>query len=133
MPFQKRFRVSSSKREELIEITSLVQSLVTESGVKSGFCIVFAVHTTCGVTINENCDPAVASDLLKSLSKLVPNTGFLHREGNSDAHIKSSLMGSSQMVLVDNGSLCLGTWQGIFICEFDGPRLREVLVQIHSD
>jgi secondary thiamine-phosphate synthase enzyme len=98
--------------------------------LQSGLCTVFCPHTTAGVTINENADPEVRADLLRALERAVPNEGFLHAEGNSDAHMKSSLVGASSTVIVEGGRLKLGTWQAVFLCEFDGPRRRKVWVQI---
>jgi len=124
-------RVDTGKREEFVDITSEVQNAVSESGVKDGVCIVFNPHTTAGLTINENADPDVVSDIIKHLRKVVPeDAGFAHSEGNSDAHIKASLMGSSLNILVEGGRLVLGTWQGVYFCEFDGPRSRKAYVQV---
>lgn len=122
--------VNTKAREEFVEITSEVQQAVAESGVKDGTCLVFCPHTTAGLTINENADPDVVSDILKHLRKMVPNEGFAHSEGNSDAHIKASLMGPSLNLIVKDGRLVLGTWQGIYFCEFDGPRNRKVHVGV---
>jgi secondary thiamine-phosphate synthase enzyme len=123
--------VSTKQRCEFIDITHKVEERVRESGVKEGVCMVFVPHTTAGVTINENADPSVRRDILAALERAVPeNAAYAHGEGNSPAHIKSSLMGSSVTVAVSGGRLVLGTWQGIFFCEFDGPRHRSALVQI---
>jgi secondary thiamine-phosphate synthase enzyme len=123
--------VKTKKREEFVDITSEVQKAVDESSVKNGFCVVFCPHTTAGLTINENADPDVQKDIMKHLRELIPEDGgFAHSEGNSDAHIKASLVGSSVTVLVEGGNLVLGTWQGIYFCEFDGPRQRRVHVGI---
>jgi len=116
------------ERCEMIDITHEVAPLV--SGIKEGVVTVYVKHTTAGITINENADPDVRRDILWKLEKLVPNHGFHHSEGNSDSHIKTSLMGSSVQVIVRDGQLQLGTWQSIFFCEFDGPRRRKVVVQI---
>lgn len=123
--------VRSSKREEMIDITDEVQSFIKNSGNKEGACILFTQHTTCGLTINENADPDVKSDMLGFLARLIPQyePNFKHFEHNSDAHIKSSLVGSSVTVPVENGKLLLGRWQGIYLCEFDGPRERKVLIR----
>ena len=123
-------KVESTKREEMIDITSEIEALVPESG--EGVCVLFTQHTTCGLTINENADPDVQSDMLGFLQRLIPQyePSFKHFEHNSDAHIKSSLVGSSVTVLFENGKLLLGRWQGIYLCEFDGPRERRVVVQI---
>jgi secondary thiamine-phosphate synthase enzyme len=126
--------VRTSHRAELLDITGRVQAAVSESGVQSGECIVFVPHTTAGVTINENADPTVQQDVLAHLAKLVPaDGGFRHAEGNSDAHIKAGLLGFSTTVLVEGGRLVLGTWQGIYLAEFDGPRSRRVLVKVRPD
>jgi len=123
------FSVRTSKRTEFIDITSEVQGAVSAIGVEEGVCIVFVPHTTAGVTVNENADPSVTRDILKELNKIVPfEDGYTHGEGNSAAHIKSSLVGCSSTILVRGGRLALGTWQGIYFCEFDGPRSRQVWV-----
>lgn len=115
----------------LVDITDQVSQVVSASGIDQGICHVFVPHTTAGLTINENADPTVKSDILNGLDKLVPwRDGYQHAEGNSAAHIKASLMGSSHAILVHNGELRLGTWQGIFLCEFDGPRSRHVWVKV---
>ena len=125
------FRVNTSKRDELLDLTAQIQEVVLQSGVRSGVCTVFVPHTTAGVTINEHADDDVARDILASLDRLVPwRDDYRHGEGNSAAHIKASLMGSSVTVLVEEGSLVLGAWQGIFFAEFDGPRSRKVYVKI---
>lgn len=129
--YGKEIQVRSTKRVELIDITSKVQEVVGASGVKEGVCLVFVPHTTAAVTLNEHADPTVAYDILERLSSLVPEkAAYRHAEGNADSHIKSSLMGSSVMVPVGDGKLLLGTWQGIFFCEFDGPRNRRVIVRV---
>lgn len=129
----KTLNIKTSSRTEFINITSDVQKFVTESGVKDGMCYVYVPHTTAGVTINEGADPSVVKDMLSTLNELIPrNANYLHMEGNSDAHIKTSLMGSSEAVIIDNGKLLLGTWQAIFFCEFDGPRSRSFTVKIVS-
>ena len=127
----RKLNIRTKKRIELIDITRDVQEVVQESGIKSGLCTIFVTHTTAAVTINENADPSVGTDLLNGLSKLAPaNAGYKHLEGNADSHIKSSLVGCSETVIIDNGRLTLGTWQGIYFCEFDGPRSRNALVKI---
>ena len=124
-------QVKSSRRTELIDITSSVQGAVQKLGVSEGICWVFVPHTTAGVTINENADPSVTQDLLMMLNKIVPfEGGFQHLEGNSAAHVKSSLLGCSKAIFIESGRLALGTWQGIFFCEFDGPRSRKVFVKV---
>ena len=121
------FSVSTSRKTEMVDITDQVQASVSGSGVTDGIVVVFVPHTTAGVTINEGADPAVQTDIIETLNEIVPwNRGYQHAEGNSPAHIKSSMMGSSVMVIWENGRLSLGTWQRIFFCEFDGPRRRQV-------
>ncbi|GAE90349.1 secondary thiamine-phosphate synthase enzyme YjbQ [Acetivibrio straminisolvens] len=128
-----RLSVRTSARTTMIDITSKIQQVVERSGVKSGICTVFVPHTTAGITINENADPDVASDILMEINKIVPfEDGYLHGEGNSAAHIKASMFGFSQQIIIENSRLLLGTWQGIYFCEFDGPRNREVYVKITS-
>ena len=127
----KKLTVDTSKHTQLVNITSMVREAVAESGVREGICTVFVPHTTAGVTINENADPDVVRDLISELGKLVPwEDGYRHAEGNSAAHLKASLMGFSQQLIVDGGILVLGTWQGIWFCEFDGPRRRSVCVKV---
>ncbi len=125
------FKVKTGSRTDFIDITSRVQEIVNNSSVQNGICTVFIPHTTSGVTINENADPAVELDLKKITDKLIPwEDGYKHLEGNSAAHMKTSLFGSSEQIIIENNSLVLGTWQGIYLCEFDGPRTRKVLVKI---
>ena len=127
-------RVKTPKREVLINITSDINKIVRNSKIKEGVCRIFVPHTTAGITINENADPAVMKDIINYLNKLIPQTaGFSHMEGNSDAHIKSSLTGPSLDVIIHNGRLMLGTWQGIFLCEYDGSRNRKVYVQVSGE
>ncbi len=127
------FQVRSSAKSDLIDMTRSVQEAVDKTGVKEGICFIFIPHTTAAVTINENADPAVSEDLLLTLSRIIPPDGrYRHLEGNAPAHIKSSLIGSSQAVFVESGKLMLGTWQSIFFCEFDGPRTRKVYVTVMS-
>ena len=122
--------VESRRRTELIDVTQRVADALRETGLRSGALLVFVTHTTAGVTINENADPSVRRDLLMALERLVPRSlPFAHLEGNSDAHVKASLIGSSVVVPVVEGELRLGAWQGIYFCEFDGPRRRRLLVQ----
>jgi len=128
------FQVKTSRRTDLVDITRSVQEAVRKSGVKEGVCFVIVPHTTAAVTINENADPSVLEDIMMSLDKIVPFEGpYRHLEGNSPAHIKGSLIGCSQTVFVESGKLVLGTWQGIFFCEFDGPRSRKVYVRVAGD
>lgn len=123
--------IKSKYRTEFINITNEVQNVVNSSGVKDGVCYIFVPHTTAGVTINEAADPDVVDDIQQSLNKLVPHSGhYQHTEGNADSHIKTSIIGSSEVVFIENGRLKLGTWQGVFFCEFDGPRNRKVWVKI---
>ena len=129
MPRNSGFEISTSKRCELVDLTPRVQKAVGEAGLQVGTVTVFCPHTTAAITINENADPDVRTDLLMALGRAVPDQGFRHAEGNSDAHVKASLVGPSVTVLVEGGRLKLGTWQSIFFCEFDGPRQRKVWVQ----
>ena len=120
-------KVKSGSRTQLIDITADVQAALREAGIREGICMVYVPHTTAAVTINESADPSVAKDILMALNKIVPwKDEYRHLEGNSPAHIKSTLVGASELVAVRNGKLQLGTWQGIFFCEFDGPRRRRV-------
>lgn len=124
------FRVDSSSREQFVDVTDQVAQALRQCGLREGALLVYSPHTTAGVTINEGADPDVKRDMLAQLRALVPQSpAFRHAEGNSDAHIKTSLMGPSQLVPVTGGRLALGTWQKIYLCEFDGPRRRTVLVQ----
>jgi len=127
------FDVKTRAREELIDLTHRVQEFIAVSGVREGICTIFVPHTTAGITINENADPSVRSDLLMTLKTMVPDSlPFAHSEGNSPAHVKASLLGSSVQVIVKNGKLWLGTWQGIFLGEFDGPRIRKVWISLSN-
>ena len=127
----KKVSVRTSDRTQMLDITSIVQQAVDESGVQSGMVTVFVPHTTAAVTINENADPSVKRDILYEINKVIPfDDHYHHLEGNAAAHIKSSLFGCSEMILIENGRLQLGTWQGIYFCEFDGPRHRQVWLQI---
>jgi len=134
----KEFRVKTRNREELIDITDEIQTIVRTSEMKEGICRVFVPHTTTGVTINENADPSVMKDIINYFSKMVPKGGglgyrFRHMEGNSDAHVKCTLTGQSIELLIHDGRLMLGTWQGCFLAEFDGPRNRKVYVQVQGN
>lgn len=127
----KEFAVRTNQQIEFVKITIQVQKVIDQTGVNEGVCYVFVPHTTAGITINEGADPDVVHDMVMEINKIVPfEDGYLHREGNSAAHIKTSLMGSSATVFVQNKKLVLGTWQSIFLCEFDGPRTRRVLVHL---
>ena len=130
----RQLRVKTNSRTELVDITQGVQRLVAESGVRSGVCYIYVPHTTAAVTINENSDPNVGRDILKELNKIIPfDDRYGHTEGNSAAHIKSTMIGVSRAVMVEEGRLALGTWQAIFFCEFDGPRERRVLVKVTKE
>ena len=129
------FSISTKQRNQMIDITAQVRSFVSQSGITNGDAIVYCPHTTAAITINENADPSVPHDILLTLEELLPHhrPGYRHSEGNSDAHCKSSLLGCSEQILIKDKSLNLGTWQGIFFCEFDGPRSRRVIVQIRGE
>ena len=125
-----KLSIRSRARTEMIDITAEVQRALEQEKSAASVCVVFVPHTTAAVTINENADPSVRADILAELNKVIPfDDGYTHEEGNSAAHVKASLVGSSVSVPVENGRLCLGTWQGIYFCEFDGPRQRQVWVQ----
>jgi secondary thiamine-phosphate synthase enzyme len=129
----KKVTVSTRKREELVDITSSIEDAVKRSGVLSGLCVLYCPHTTAAITINEGADPAVAKDMVMGLGRVIPsNWDFSHMEGNSDAHIKASLIGPSETVVVEGNRLVLGTWQRIFFCEFDGPRKRMFYVKLEG-
>ena len=124
-------KVKTKAKTELIDITSEIQNLVRSSSIKEGFCMLYVPHTTAAVTINESADPSVKSDILMILNKIIPwEAEYRHLEGNSPAHIKSTIVGASELIAIENEKLVLGTWQGIFFCEFDGPRNRKVNVQL---
>jgi secondary thiamine-phosphate synthase enzyme len=126
-----RFDVKTSSPFDMIDITAQVRRAVQDSGVKDGICVVYTPHTTAAVTINEHADPDVAHDIVRSLARLVPERdGYAHSEGNSQAHIKASVMGNSRTIIVGGGVPLLGTWEGVFFCEFDGPRSRQVMVKV---
>ncbi|MEA5114782.1 MAG: secondary thiamine-phosphate synthase enzyme YjbQ [Geobacteraceae bacterium] len=126
--------ITSRSRSELIDITGMVEELVRKAGVSSGVCHLFSLHTTGAITVNEGADPSVQRDIAAFLKRLVPvDAGFIHEEGNSDAHVKTALAGPSQALIIEGGRLLLGTWQAIFFCEFDGPRSRKVAVKIVGD
>lgn len=129
-----QLEVASKSRAQLVDITTSVEETLRDKGVKEGVLHIFVPHTTAGILINENDDPAVAQDILAFLEKLAPREGkYLHTEGNADSHLKVAMVGSSASVPIHNGKLALGTWQGIFLCEFDGPRKRRVLLRIVED
>lgn len=127
------FEVTTSSRSQMVDITARVRETAKQAGVGEGICVIYVPHTTAGITINESADPAVAADILEHLEKLVPQGRYRHREGNADSHIKAGLMGFSQTLILAGGDLALGTWQGIFFCEFDGPRRRRVWVKVVPD
>ena len=130
----RRYQIQTSKPQQFIDITNKVAEEVKSSNVRDGLAVIYVPHTTAGVTINENADPDVVRDIISALNRTYPEQGdYLHSEGNSHAHIKASLMGSSCTVIIRDGKLLLGTWQGIYFCEFDGPRNREFLVKILED
>jgi len=124
--------INTPRRNDLIDVTRRISDVVSQSGISDGRVVAFVPHTTAGITINENADPSVVHDILLSLENLIPHSqrGFQHSEGNSDSHIKASLIGSSVTVIVENSQLVLGTWQGIYFCEFDGPRTRRLMVKV---
>ena len=127
-------RVRTSQRSQIVDLTPAVQRLVRDNAVRSGMAIVYVPHTTAGVTINENADPDVKHDMLRKLDELVPKDEayYQHGEGNSDSHVKTAMVGNSATVLIEENKLVLGTWQGIYFCEFDGPRERKALVKLVS-
>jgi secondary thiamine-phosphate synthase enzyme len=126
--------VKTERRTQLIDVTERVQRVVAQSGASSGVCHICVPHTTAAVLINEHADPDVATDVGATLDRLVPRTGaYRHSEGNSDSHVKAALVGTSQIVFIESGKLALGRWQGIFFCEFDGPRERRIFVKVIAD
>ena len=131
---RQQIEVRTRSHDELVDITDQVQKVVSQSGIKTGLCHVFVPHTTAGLTLNENWDPAVRRDMLMALGKMVPwDDDYQHGEGNSAAHVKASLMGFSHTLLVEDGRLTVGSWQGIYLAEFDGPRRRRVLVDVPGE
>ena len=127
-------KIKTGSKTELIDITSEIRNLVRSSSIKEGFCMLYVPHTTAAVTINESADPSVKSDILMILNKIIPwEAGYRHLEGNSPAHIKSTIVGASELIAIENEKLVLGTWQGIFFCEFDGPRNRKVNVHLFQE
>lgn len=126
-----KLEIKTHRKVDLIDITSQIKEVIVKSGVQEGICIIFVPHTTAGVTINENADPDVIRDIIKSINKIVPfDPTYKHSEGNSPAHIKSSLFSPDRTVIIENGALSLGIWQGIYFCEFDGPRNRKLFVKV---
>lgn len=129
----KTLTIQTQSREELIDITSKVKETIDSSGIRNGMCFVYVPHTTAGVTINENADPSVKADILMAFRNIVPDSlSYTHAEGNSPAHVKATLVGSSIALIIENGSPALGTWQGVFFCEFDGPRKRRAYIKVTS-
>ncbi|MFQ5886810.1 MAG: secondary thiamine-phosphate synthase enzyme YjbQ [Anaerolineae bacterium] len=127
----RRLEIATSSRAQMVDVTGEVQRAISESGAQEGFCHIYVPHTTAGIAINENADPSVAQDILAVLEKIAPRGGsYRHLEGNADSHVKASIVGSSETVLIEGGRLVLGTWQGLFLCEFDGPRRRRLLVKV---
>lgn len=127
----KEISLETRSRVEMIDITAAVQKTLREEGIPSGICLVYTPHTTAAITINENADPDVQRDMIAALDKAVPlSANYRHAEGNSAAHVKSSLVGASEFIILENGRLVMGTWQSVFFCEFDGPRTRKVLISI---
>lgn len=125
------YRIKTTKPQEFIDITNLINKEIKKRNIQDGIAVVFIPHTTAGVTVNENTDPAVVEDILTSLNKVFPvNDNYLHYEGNSHAHIKASIVGSSCSLIIEEGRLKLGTWQGVYFCEFDGPRDRKVYIKV---
>lgn len=125
------YSIQTNGHTQMKDITYEIQGFIHEKGIKEGLCTVFIPHTTAGVTINENADPDVTRDMLMELNKIVPlEDGYHHMEGNSAAHIKSSMMGFSETIIIKEGKLLLGTWQGVYFCEFDGPRHRKFVINI---
>ncbi|HUV78999.1 MAG TPA: secondary thiamine-phosphate synthase enzyme YjbQ [Desulfobacterales bacterium] len=128
------FTVKSGNQTELIDITAKIQDVVLSAGIGQGLCMLYVPHTTAAITINESADPSVKDDILMIIDKIIPwKAGYRHLEGNSPAHIKSTLVGSSELIAIENDRLVLGTWQGIFFCEFDGPRTRKVHVRLIAE
>ncbi len=132
---QEVISISTSKRQELIDITSKVEAIVKKSEVKEGLCTVFAMHATAAIIINENADPNICLDLIDSLNELIPRGKWMHDklDGNADAHIKSTILGPSETIPIKNNQLQLGTWQAVMLADFDGPRNRKIIVQIRGD
>ncbi len=127
-------QVNTPDHSAMVDITDLIDRKVKDCGVRSGLCLVYVPHTTAGIMVNEGADPAVMDDVMTALDKLVPwRAGYKHTEGNSAAHIKAILVGGNAQIIIDNGRLMLGTWERIFLCEFDGPRTRKIRIKIMSD
>ena len=123
--------IKTKTRAEMLDITDMVQKQINKSGISNGICVCYVPHTTAGITINEGADPAVCKDIIEKLDELIPRTyNYKHLEGNADSHIKSTIVGSSVTLIVDNGRIVIGTWQRIFFCEFDGPRTRKIHIKV---
>ncbi len=123
--------IKTNKRMEMVDVTGTVREIVRKAGVRNGICVLYVPHTTAAVTVNENADPSVRRDISRTLAKLVPaGAGYEHLEGNADSHIKATMVGPSETLIIVNGDILLGTWQGIFFCEFDGPRRRKMFIKI---
>lgn len=127
--------IQTHTRDDLVPITDRIQALVVQSGIQAGLCTLYVPHTTAAVTVNENADPDVARDILMAIDKLIPfhDADYKHMEGNSASHVKACFFGTSETLIIQNGKLVLGTWQGIYFCEFDGPRTRKLHVKITSE
>ncbi len=129
-----KINVKTDHRNQLIDISPDIKKIIMQKGLKSGTVHIFCPHTTAAVTINENCDPSVAEDIIDILNKIVPASNkYRHSEGNADAHVKASVIGSSRTIFIENGQIMFGSWQGIFLCEFDGPRRREIWLKLITD
>lgn len=123
--------VSTKSRQQLVEVTSMIEERVRKRGIRNGVCFIYVPHTTAGITVNENADPSVVRDILNTLDRLIPVDGdYTHLEGNAHAHVKASIVGHNAILLIEDGELVLGNWQGVFFCEFDGPRRRRIMVKI---
>jgi len=130
----KKLEIKTSKRNEIIDISDKIQKVISDSKIKEGVCVVYVPHTTAGIIVNENYDPSVGMDILDYLEKIAPaSTRYKHTEGNADSHIKTSVVGSSATLVIEDGKVLLGNWQGIMFCEFDGPRNRNLVVKILED
>ena len=127
----RKLEIKTNSRSEIIDITDKIQKVITDSKIKSGICIIYVPHTTAGITVNENYDPSVRTDILDYLEKIAPPAArYKHTEGNADSHIKTSVVGSSATLVIEDGKILLGSWQGIMFCEFDGPRSRKLVIKI---
>jgi len=130
----KKLEIKTNSRSEIIDITDKIQKIISDSKIKSGICIIYVPHTTAGITVNENYDPSVRTDILDYLEKIAPAAArYKHTEGNADSHIKTSVVGSSATLVIEDGKILLGNWQGIMFCEFDGPRTRKLVIKLLED